>query len=501
MDLGLNTFLMSFVCLHFQVVQHVMKYLTKRDLLSCRLVCMLWNVEAGVYIRKHEKITLFSASQKYGEQTLESYLSLGKTQVFQGSHKLPPYSHFSFQAQKPNAQFRPDSMHVFLQNYGHSIRHIEIFFPENSSLSPQNFLAFLHTGMPNLKSIHFINLPRALTQSSFRSSSIKETNKSVTQLRIDRPLELRRSWKPPFLEDLFAFLPGLTQYELWTWNACEDDPSKPYLISLSMEQRKHLKELRPGCIGENLGRSLTFLNLNLSKLFLPVLNRDMTANTLEMLLASQRSTLTELQINCSSLQDSGKLLTFPNMSMLNVLHVIIAFPCDKNNDFKVNNVPPIDYTAQFPVLRSLKIELSVYMDSEIIKYFFSGKSCQSSLTELDISFKGFRDEKFIPNVSNMFPSLTTLRLDGYGNKILHHICLCLPDLVHLEVRMIFGFNVDDQLTGISKNVCGQLRMSDELTAIALPENDIVNWEKVELSPSLCSLTSEFEYEFRINCHS
>jgi hypothetical protein len=261
------------------------------------------------------------------------------------------------------------------------------------------------------------------------------------------------------------------------------------LNSFSPQNLTKLEILRPGSIGDSLGLQIASMGLHLSKLYLPVLNRGVGADTIEQLLESQSRTLIELQLNCSSMQDS-RLLTFPRMEKLSNLDMMITHPW--NNDY-TNFTPCIDYQAQFPKLKVLRIELGIYNDVNFINYFFnSNKTVASSrnLEELDISFSGFRDEKFIEIVAGIFPSIKKLRLDGYGNKIFSSICKNMQELQCLELYLIYGFNVDDQMTGIPKDVCTRI-LKDNNKDKLLKD---IKLEEVQIHAGVSSLTS-MQYTF------
>jgi len=439
-----------------------------------------------------------------------------------GTTLIPSFTSYCFSAQFQCTQFPRTLMQDFAIICGQYVRKLEIFYPDDGSLNAQEFMAFFITGMPNLESVHFVNLPRKLTRSSFlrqltekdndnldmeysinnyddgrcitgtsNSNSLVITNynclvkelTSVTQLRIDRTWQMETCWTQSFLEDLFLLMPNLQDFELWTWNCTtEDEHSKPYLMSLSQRQKDNLRVLRPGSIGDDLGVHITELGLKLSKLYLPVLNRNISVKTIELLLQNQQNTLEELQLNCSTMQDS-RLVEFPRMSKLKQLHMIITYPW--NNDYTVCTLP-ISYEEQFPSLEGLKLELAIYNDLGVFSYFFPrSKTVSDTLIELDLSFTGFRDDMFISTLAEMFPNLKRFKLDGYGSKIFSSVCMYLQNLQQLELHLIYGFNVDDQITGIPKEECSKLRkkISSGETNFSSIEDDAI-----QTHPSLCSLT-------------
>lgn len=481
-----------------------------KDLTCCRQVCQLWNSEASAHLRQSQRIFFYPEStQKM--TTFTSFVAQSKQQSSDttetGSYPAleyrgPPFSTYCFTAQYTTTQFPHHIMQTFVSTCGEYVRKLEIFYPDDAFLSPQDFATFFLLGMPNLESIHIVNLPQNLTQSSFIEESLKindddessslTSNKTrpshllsaVTHLRIDRTWQIDTVWGVNFLQDLLSLMPNLVDYELWTWNSTtEDEHSEPYLISLSPRHIQNLRVLRPGSIGDRLGVAIASMGLKLTKLYLPVLNRAVTAEVIEQLLYSQKGTLEEFQLNCSTMQDS-RLLTFPRMEKLLSLHIMITHPW--NNDY-TPFTPPIDYGTQFPRLVTLRVELAIYNDANFINYFFPlGNKTQAckTLRELDISFSGFRNDKFIETVAAIFPSVKKLRLDGYGNKIFASIFLHMQNLESLELYLIYGFNVDDQMTGISKDVCSRVRKNDKvLRAGGLLDYVVVN-------ASLCSLKSE-----------
>lgn len=645
-----------------QVLRNVLEYLSIQDLCCCRLVCKLWNIEAGAYVRrKHrivfspncmEKMVNFTAfvkaqlreddddyedgSNKEDEDWHDSGDELRRQRSdqkeYQGnkdngrsivpslnrsrSRHLPPYSDFSFTAQYPRINFSRPIVRDFSYAYGHYVRKLEIFYPNDSSLAAKDFRQFFLQGMPNVQYIHFVNLPTKLTQSSFlrrtsvqttpsvnnntrtnshlftvnhakhnttpkgnnnnngsgsncsrirldldggrsqeangnysdpasnsvssndsdrsnqimmisnnnnekdnlttncntkdnepviveesrRRRSVEEQQQTVvkrahpdcllkwaslTHLKIDRTLLIEVAWSESFLEDLFSVMPNLKHYELWTWNSAEGDGhSNPYFTCLTPTQRENLISLCPGSVGESLLVSLADYGLStLKKLHLAVLSGEVSVHSVELLLMNLKGTLQELQVNCSSMQDS-RMIHFPRMDKLLVLHMIISVPW--KNVYTLFT-PSIEYHNQFPVLETLKLELAIYHDFGFIHYFFpSGASGTTStcrtLKELDISFSGYRDEKFIGIVAKLFPNLAKLRLDGYGNRILASICLYLQNLEYFEMYLIYGFNVDDQLTGIDRKICNEIRKSQRYLDFKMDDAQVL--------PSMANLSSK-----------
>ncbi|CAL8100141.1 unnamed protein product [Orchesella dallaii] len=567
------------------VLRNVLKYLSIQDLCSCRLVCKLWNTEAGAYVRrKHrivfspnciEKMANFTAfmkaqlDQDYNEEDENSndkYSSSSPT-IPRGRY-IPPYTDFSFTAQYPRINFSRPIVRDFSMTYGQYVKKLEIFYPNDSSLSARDFTQFFLQGMPNVQYIHFVNLPTKLTQSSFlqsrtimtprhlqnnespqtqsqtscndydvnnrisssgsSTSSSSSNNNSIilnndntikdnnilcnkdnsvvetveetqqqqpthplcqdcslrwiflTHLKIDRTLLMEGAWSESFLEDLFSTMPNLKHYELWTWNSAGGDGhSNPYFTCLTRSQRENLVSLYPGSVGENLLKGLADYGLSsLKKLHLPVLNGEVSAQSVELLLMNLKGTLQELQINCSSMQDS-RMIHFPRMEKLVMLHMIISVPW--KNVYTLFT-PSIEYHYQFPVLETLKLELAVYHDFGFIHYFFpanNGSVCRS-MRELDISFSGYRDDKFIGIVAKIFPNLVKLRLDGYGNRILASICHYLQNLEYFEMYLIYGFNVDDQLTGVDRKICNEIRKSERYLDFKVDDTQVL--------PSLANLT-------------
>jgi hypothetical protein len=457
-----------------------------------------------VFFRQKQRVVFYPESVKKME-TFIRFVSQEEDEILetdQGSssdtyhdsnwrkNAIPTFTSYCFTAQYQSTQFSRTLMHDFSIICGQYVKKLEIFYPDDGSLSAQDFMAFFIVGMTNLESIHFVNLPQKLTSSSFLSEDnsyhVRELN-FVTQLRIDRTWQIETCWSERFLKDLLGLMPNLKDYELWTWNSTtEDDHSKPYFVSLSPTQRETLRILRPGSIGDELGLTISELGLKLNKLYLPVLDRDVSAKTIELLLQDQRNTLEEFQVNCSTMQDS-RLIVFPKMNKLRHLHMIITYPW--NNDYTVFT-PPINYEGQFPRIKVLKLELAIYSDFGFISYFFPRKTnyptVSLSLVELDISFSGFRDEKFIETVAEIFPNLSRLRLDGYGSKIFSSICLHLQNLEHLELYLIYGFNVDDQITGIPKEICVKLRKQCAAQVVDSVKID----DPIQVYPSLRSLTRE-----------
>lgn len=500
---------------------------------------------------------------------------------------LPPYTDFSFTAQYPRINFSRSVVREFSKTYGQYVKKLEIFFPNDGSLTAKDFRQFFLQGMPNVQYIHFVNLPTKLTQSSFlrrtnvdtiacntqigsphfsvksstdfgNSSSRhedvstnnisssdtngrnmiqnnnnddynqeKDTNcnntkdnkggghghgqvliddagklllvvekaqhkqphqdcllkwEHLTHLKIDRTLLIEVAWSKSFLQDLFSTMPNLRHYELFTWNTTGGDGhSNPYFTCLTKRQRENLVSLYPGSVGTTLLTSLADYGLkSLKKLHLPVFSGEVSAQSVEHLLINLKGTLQELQVNCSSMQDS-RMIHFPRMEKLLSLHMIISVPW--KNVYTLFT-PSIEYQSQFPVLETLKLELAVYHDFGFIHYFFpnsTGSVCRT-LRELDISFSGYRDEKFIGIVAKIFPNLAKLRLDGYGNRILASICLYLQNLEYFEMYLIYGFNVDDQLTGIDRKICNEMRKCENYLDFKA--------DHAQVLPSLSNLSSK-----------
>lgn len=409
----------------------------------------------------------------------------------------PPFSTFSFTSRcslrggdriPSSPSLTRKVMLDFIQNCGQYVQNLELFYPDDAPLEKQDFLAFFLQGMPNLKSIHFINLPTSLTQLPLLQSQGQgpqyQPLTSLSRCRIDRPWEIEKCWSPSFLRDLLSLMPNLRDYEVWTWNSLEEDAlSEPYFLSLP----GGIHTLRPGSFGDALGSTLG-QQLKLTTLHLPVLNRDISPETVESLLLSQAATLEELQLNLSSMNDKTKrLLSFPKMKKLKSLQITITYPW--NNDYTPFS-PGIQYAQNFPSLQILKLEVGLYNDQNLVNYFFPQKaeaaSSSSSVTELDLSFSGFRDEKFIKNLANLFPSLKTLRLDGFGSRIVQQIFTHLQNLECLELYLIYGFNLDDQMTGIPKELCSQLRKEPVSKLLELKVEDL------QVTASLASLSSKLK---------
>lgn len=589
-----------------------MEYLSIPDLASCRLVCKLWNMEAGAHSRRKrrivfspnciEKMAAFTAFMKAQFTIDGDSESVGRTHNSDEDHhhhlpkgnsqdkpndnyhhhsttttkdnnnprktsdyirNLPPYRDFSFTAQYPRINFSRPVVLDFSQTYGQYVRQLEIFYPNDSSLTAKDFRQFFLQGMPNVEYIHFVNLPTKLTQSSFfrqpnsndsymnnlgrpatpairrrigvdashndtcsddnskpnrinnNNHNEKDTNcnndrdgfmdnerelveaheklhnrqdcllkwAQLSHLKIDRTLLIEVAWSQEFLQDLFSTMPNLRHYELFTWNTTGGDGhSTPYFTCLTGQQRNNLVSLYPGSVGSGLLTSLADYGLySLKKLHLPVFSGEVSAQSVEHLLSHLKGTLEELQINCSSMQDS-RMIQFPRMEKLLFLHMIISVPW--KNVYTLFT-PSIQYQNEFPVLETLKLELAVYHDFGFIHYFFpsGGTSECRTLRELDISFSGYRDDKFIGIVAKVFPNLRKLRLDGYGNRILASICLYLQNLEYFEMYLIYGFNVDDQLTGIDRKTCNEIRKCENYLSFELDDAQMV--------PSLASLTSKF----------
>lgn len=264
----------------FQVVRNVMKYLEIKDLRSCRQVCRLWNQEASCYFRRKQRIIFYPESI----EKIQTFTAFRKAQEELNFQKLPPFETYCFTAQYPKTQFPRLLLQNLVHTCGQYVKKLEIFYPDDGLLSRQDFKAFfLGRGMPNLESIHFVNLPRILTQISFLEKDVLNADEfllsAVTHLRIDRTWQMETSWKETFLQDLLSLMPNLIDYELWTWNSTtEDEHSKPYLVSLSPHNRQNLKTLRPGTLFSTKQNNKMDVIKTLNALFNFRLNRGQPRN-------------------------------------------------------------------------------------------------------------------------------------------------------------------------------------------------------------------------------
>ncbi|ODM89873.1 hypothetical protein Ocin01_16811 [Orchesella cincta] len=148
-----------------KVFQVTLKYLSKDEVLNCRLICGTWKKAVDHVIQHLPSENSVGSSKLYMEQELELVSKLTRFTEEMGNHNGNPFPGRTISLFNKFTLFHDRSEYWqeasrFIQRFGHHVWHLDIAFDLN--FTDESMKTFFERNLPNIRNI-FLHLPNLKT--------------------------------------------------------------------------------------------------------------------------------------------------------------------------------------------------------------------------------------------------------------------------------------------------------------------------------------------------
>ncbi|CAL8126568.1 unnamed protein product [Orchesella dallaii] len=422
------------------VLENVAVYLTKNELLTCRLVCNLWSTEMGRFLHKRKSLIVVDEECAKANLVLKNRrngnpVALSRLCLFDISSGSMLYK-------------------KLFSVFGYTLSGISI---EECNLTVSDLKRIIVNDAPNLEEFHY---KEEKTTRGPRVSPLKQI-KLMNNGNLVLPNMKMLHWDEgnglTELKDVIDTFPNLVTLELRNFPA----PKSLSFRNLSWSSLQNMF-LSPSVLDEEHCKALTYLNLKLKKLTLFGLNprERKSMKSLTKFLTSVSKTLESLELWLDYASIIG------NPETLNTSPLPVYMPNVTRLQTEIEILGHIKNLNSFPSLTDLELVSNPYERKHwsCLTHRLSIKA-QDQLKSLRL---GDIDCKSMGKVMKVYPRITSLSVygthmdDAFFRSVIKNLP-CLTDLSIGQGMVTTLLKLSDSgVTGLSKDSCEQLKLPDQL---------------------------------------
>ncbi|ODM95139.1 Antagonist of mitotic exit network protein 1 [Orchesella cincta] len=433
------------------VLENIAVYLTKSELLSCRLVCKMWSTEMGRYLQKRKSLIVTDEHCGKAGAVLKNRqngnpVALSRLCLFDVSSGSVLYK-------------------KLFKVFGYTLSSVSL---EECNLSVQDLKIMLVNEAPNIETFHYKEATPARGSKISTLKQIKLLNDDKLLLPNLKMLHWDESDGLTELREIIDAFPNLVTLELRNFPI----PKSQAFKDLTCPRLKSIF-LSPTVLNEEHCKALTHLKLKLKRLTLfglnPAVKKSMKSLTRFLSSVSETLEVMELWLDYASTLSNPETTIFTSPFP-------VYMPKVRRLQTEVEIIGHIKNLNKFPALAELEIVSNPYerqnWQSMTKRVFIKPHEKLQTLRCGDIDYKSMN------KVMKVFPQIAILQLYAthVNDSFLRSVITNLPGLSDLSISRCMKTNAlalsDSGVTGISKEICEKLKLTGKLENVNMDEAKI-----------------------------